>query len=95
MGYEQDRVCEWEEFMNRLRILLIGAALITGGSALASAQPLPRGEASHNRYERRVDDRYRVVNRDYHYDHDRRYAIGARHWDGHRWLVWNGNAWCY
>jgi hypothetical protein len=81
--------------MNRLGILLIGAALITGGSALASAQPMPRGEAYHDRFERRVDNRYRVVNRDYRYDHDRRFAVGSRRWDGQRWLVWNGSAWCY
>jgi hypothetical protein len=99
MGYREIRLCEWEEFMNRLRIMLIGAALLTGGSALASAQPLPRGEVYHDRYERRVDDRRvddrRVVYRDYRVDHDRRFAIGYRRWDGQRWLIWNGSAWCY
>ncbi len=73
--------------MNRLRILLIGAALITGGSALASAQTLQTEVAYHDQYrdryhdDRRFDNRYRDqrVYRDYRFDHDRRYekAIAA------------------
>jgi len=98
-GVQRNQALRTGGFMNRLRIMLIGAALLTGGSALASAQPLPRGEVYHDRYERRVDDRRvddrRVVYRDYRVDHDRRFAIGYRRWDGQRWLIWNGSAWCY
>ena len=45
--------------MNRLRILLVGAALITGGSALASAQVLQQDVA------------YRDRDRDHDRDRDR------------------------
>jgi hypothetical protein len=89
--------------MNRLRILLIGAALITGGSALASAQTLQTEVAYHDQYrdryhdDRRFDNRYRdqKVYRDARFDHDRRFEVGARRWDGHRWQHWDGFRWCY
>jgi hypothetical protein len=85
--------------MNRLRILLIGAALITGGSALASAQTFQQ-VAYHDQYrdrhhdDRRVYDHYRDsrFDRGYRFDHDRRYENSYRHdsrrahWDGHRWI---------
>jgi hypothetical protein len=86
--------------MNRLRILLIGAALITGGSALASAQTLQE-VAYHDQYrdrhhdDRRVYDHYRDsrFDRGYRFDHGRRYENSYRyvngrraHWDGHRWI---------
>ncbi len=88
--------------MNRLRILLIGAALITGGSALASAQTL-QTVAYHDQYRdrdrdnRRFDNRYRdqKVDRDYRFDHDRRYETGSRRWDGRRWQRWDGRRWVY
>jgi hypothetical protein len=89
--------------MNRLRLLLIGAALITGGSALASAQTARVDVAYHDRYrddrrdDRRFENRYRdnhVVYRDNRFDHPR-YEIGARRWYGGRWQHWNGSAWCY
>jgi hypothetical protein len=83
--------------MNRLRIMLIGAALITGGSALAQAQVVRQDVAYHDRdrddrraYDR---DRGRRVEREVRADHDRRFE--NRRWDGHRWQYWNGSAWCY
>ena len=45
--------------MNRLRMLLVAAALMAGGSALASAQPYDRDGGRHE-------------DRDRHYDRDRR-----------------------
>ncbi|HLK53748.1 MAG TPA: hypothetical protein VKU42_09835 [Candidatus Angelobacter sp.] len=89
--------------MNRLRILLIGAALITGGSALASAQTLQTEVAYHDQYrdryhdDRRFDNRYRdqKVYRDSRFDHDRRYETGYRRWDGRRWQRWDGRRWVY
>ncbi|HEY2390643.1 MAG TPA: hypothetical protein VGK22_05680 [Candidatus Angelobacter sp.] len=87
--------------MNRLRLLVIGAALITGGSALASAQTVRQDVAYHdrdrNRDDRRFDNRYRdnhVVYREYRVERPR-YEIGARRWYGGRWQHWNGSAWCY
>ncbi len=89
--------------MNRLRLLLIGAALITGGSALASAQTARVEVAYHDHYrddrrdDRRFDNRYRdnhVVYRDYRVVGPR-YEIGARRWYGGRWQHWDGRAWCY
>jgi Ni/Co efflux regulator RcnB len=91
--------------MNRLRIMLIGAALITGGSALAQAQVVRQDVAYHegdrdrrdarDRDDRRAydRDRGRRVEREVRYDHDRRFE--NRRWDGHRWQYWNGSAWCY
>ncbi len=88
--------------MNRLQILLIGAALVTGGSALASAQTL-QTVAYHDQYrdrahdDRRFDNRYRdqKVYRDYRFDRDRRYETGYRRWDGRRWQRWDGRRWVY
>src|SRR5260221_8237357 len=58
--------------MNRLRVLLIGAALMTGGSALASAQTISLElTAYHDRDRDR--DRDRDWDRDRDRDHDRRY----------------------
>ena len=51
--------------MNRLRLMLVGAALITGGSALASAQVIQQDVA----YRDRDHDRDRDRDRDR--DHDR------------------------
>ena len=89
--------------MNRLRVLLIGAALITGGSALASAQTFQQDVAYHDQYrdryhdDRRFDNRYHEqrVNRDFRFDHDRRYENGSRRWDGRRWQHWDGRRWIY
>lgn len=88
--------------MNRLRVLLIGAALITGGSALASAQTLRQDVAYHDqdrdrhRDDRKSYDRYRDqrYERNYRSDHDRRYENGYR-WDGRRWQHWDGRRWIY
>lgn len=55
--------------MNRLGSFLIGAALMTGASALASAQALPQNVAYHDL------DRYR------HRWDGRRWW----YWNGHRW----------
>jgi hypothetical protein len=95
--------------MNRLRILLVGAALITGGSALASAQVVQQDVAyrdgDHNRDRDRGKDQSRrfygnhdrddrqVYDRDR--DHDRRFDHDNRRWDGRRWLYWNGYEWVY
>jgi hypothetical protein len=53
--------------MNRLRMMLVGAALITGGSALASAQMVPQNVAfrDHDRDRDRDGDRDRDRNRGY------------------------------
>lgn len=85
--------------MNRLRILLIGAALVTGGSALASAQVYHHPEdrtyretrvvRDDRRFERERDDRGRVEDRRVYFNHT------ERRWDGHRWMYWDGSRWCY
>ena len=95
--------------MNRLRTLLVGAALITGGSALASAQVVQQDVAyrdgDHNRdrdrekdqsrrfYGNRDRDDRQVYDRDR--DHDRRFDHDNRRWDGRHWLYWNGYEWVY
>lgn len=65
--------------MNRLRVMLIAAALMTGGSALASAQVYDRGGKEY-----RNSDRDRDKDRDKHfkrsYDRDDR----GRHFDNDR-----------
>ncbi len=93
--------------MKRLRMLLIAAALMAGGSVLASAQPLDRDGfrdrdryRDHDRDDRRFRDRddYRFRDRD-----DRRYFVGERRfvdgyywrWDGHRWFRRDGRAFIY
>lgn len=94
--------------MNRLGMFLIGAALTTGGSALASAQALPQNVAYHDRDRargrRQVDrDHDRDDRRYFDRDHDRRddrdygrrFDNGDRRWDGHRWLHWYGRRWIY
>jgi hypothetical protein len=92
--------------MNRLRLLVIGAALITGGSALASAQTVRQDVAYHDRDrdrrdardrdDRRLENRYRDDHRIYRdYRVEGRYEIGARRWYGGRWQHWDGRAWCY
>ena len=53
--------------MNRLKMMLVGAALITGGSALASAQMVPQDVAF------RDHDRDRDRDRDHDRDRDRGY----------------------
>jgi hypothetical protein len=60
-------------------MLLIGAALITGGSALASAQPIENHNWAYSNHDR---DDYRRRDRD-----DRRvYEQRRMHWDGYRWV---------
>ncbi|HEY6305287.1 MAG TPA: hypothetical protein VI488_02365 [Candidatus Angelobacter sp.] len=91
--------------MKRLRMLLIAAALMAGGSALASAQPMDRdgrGDRFHdrNRDDRRFRDRddRRFADRD-----DHRYFVGERrffsgyywNWDGARWCRRDGRALIY
>jgi len=53
--------------MNRLKMMLVGAALITAGSALASAQMVPQNVAF------RDHDRDRDRDRDHDRDRDRGY----------------------
>lgn len=82
--------------MKRLRMLLIAAALMAGGSALASAQPRDHdgwGDRFHDRDrdDRRFRDRddRRFVDRDAH-----RYFEGERHFfNGYYWN-WDGRRWC-
>src|SRR6476620_4760640 len=57
--------------MNRLRMILVGAALITGGSALASAQVVQQDVAFRDRDRDRDRDRER--DRDHDRDRDRGY----------------------
>src|SRR5437899_12232809 len=60
--------------MKRLRMLLIGAALMTGGSALVSAQPVDHDGRHQVNRDRERDDRGFRGDRDYrrfHRDYDR------------------------
>ena len=50
--------------MNRLRMMLVGAALITGGSALASAQVVQQNVAFRDHDRDRDRDRGRDKDRD-------------------------------
>jgi Ni/Co efflux regulator RcnB len=92
--------------MNRLKIFLIGAALATGGSALASAQAVRQDVAYHDRDRDRDHDRDRDRDRDRRYfdrdhdrddrryfdrDRDRRYDYGYVRGDRR----WNGHRWLY
>ena len=93
--------------MNRLRILLIGAALATGGSALASAQAVRQDIAFHDHDRDRDGDRGRDRGRDRdrrdfrdrdhdrddrrYFDRDRRYDYGYVR--GER--RWDGHRWFY
>ncbi|HZU32314.1 MAG TPA: hypothetical protein VFB79_14450 [Candidatus Angelobacter sp.] len=89
--------------MNRLRMLLMGAALVTAGSALASAQVYHHPEdraysearivRDDHRYERERVDRDRV-DRD-RFERRAYFNHVERRWDGHRWMYWDGYRWCY
>ena len=89
--------------MKRMRMFLVAAALMTAGSALATAQPFDhdhdgRRDRDRDRIERRYDrddfrfrdhDDRRFVSRDY-----RAYRIGERQFfNGYYW-TWDGNRWC-
>jgi hypothetical protein len=92
--------------MKRLQMLLVAVALMTGGSALASAQPLEHGGArdrdrdrSYDRDDRRFGDRDDFRFRD-HNEHrivgrfDRGRFVGERRFfNGYYWS-WNGDRWC-
>jgi Ni/Co efflux regulator RcnB len=94
--------------MKRLRMLLIATALITAGSALASAQPRDhdgRGNGDRDRFtdrdrgfdhDRNRDDRGRYFDRDDRRFFDRDdhgYTIGERRWlNGYYWN-WDGQRW--
>jgi len=94
--------------MNRLRMMLVGAALITGGSALASAQVVQQDVAfrDHDRDRDREYNNYRVY-RDHDGDRDdrrvyrdrddRRYVDRDwrydRGYNGNR--RWDGRRWLY
>src|SRR5215467_1838290 len=94
-----------EGTMNRLGIFLVGAAIMTGGSALASAQAVKVDVAyrdrdhdrdrDRHRYDRDHDrDRYRYDrDRDRRYrDHDRdRRDYDRGYYNGNR--RWNGHRW--
>jgi hypothetical protein len=95
--------------MNGLRMMLIGAALITGGSALASAQVVQQDVAyrdhDRNRDRDRDHDRDR---RDYRSrdndrddrrfrdrDDDRRYDRGYSNYNNYNQRRWDGRRWVY
>src|ERR1043166_10055119 len=97
--------------MNRLKMMLVGAALITGGSALASAQVVQQNVAfrDHDRdrdrdHDRDRDrDRYRGYNnyrvyREHDRD-DRRYVDRDwrydRGYNGYYNRRWDGHRWLY
>jgi hypothetical protein len=94
-----------EEIMNRLRILLVGAALITGGSALASAQVVQLnvafGDRDHNRDRDRDQDRDTDRNRGFYSNHDRDdRQVYTRNRDYDRRFDydnrrWDGRRWLY
>jgi hypothetical protein len=67
---------KWEEIMNRLRLMLVGAVLVTGGSALASAQVIQQDVAYHDRDRDRDRDHDRDRDRDR--DRYRAYRDGDR-----------------
>jgi Ni/Co efflux regulator RcnB len=84
--------------MKRLRMFLVAAALMTAGSALATAQPFEhdgRRDGDHDRYARRYDrdDRFRDRD-DRRFDRDdRRYFVGDRRYiNGYYW-TWDGGRW--
>jgi len=93
--------------MNRLKTLLIAAAVVTGSSALASALPNDhdgRGFEDRDRYRYEDHDRgrhngwgRRFDRDDRRYFRDRddyRYFVGERRWiNGYYW-TWDGDRWC-
>jgi hypothetical protein len=82
--------------MKRLRVFLIGAALMTAGSALATAQPFDhdgRGDRDRDRYEHRDRDDRRFRDRD-DYRFRASYRVGERRFfNGYYW-TWDGARWC-
>jgi Ni/Co efflux regulator RcnB len=91
--------------MKRLKMYLIAAALMTGGSALASAQPIDHGRGdrfqdrdrdNRDRDKRDRDDR-RFRDRDDRRSFDRddhRYVVDERRFfNGYYWN-WDGARWC-
>jgi hypothetical protein len=94
--------------MKNLRMLLIGAALITGGSALASAQPIEHhdnwGYSDHDRDrdQNRDRDRDRREVRERDRDDNRRFDRDDRFRDRddrrvyeQRRMHWDGYRWVY
>jgi Ni/Co efflux regulator RcnB len=94
--------------MNRLKMMLVGAALITGGSALASAQVVQQNVAFRDHDRDRDRDRDRARDRGYnnyrvYRDHDRddrryvdrdwRYERGYN--NGYYNRRWDGHRWLY
>jgi Ni/Co efflux regulator RcnB len=78
--------------MKRLRMYLIAAALMTGGSALASAQPMDHnGFRDRDRYQDRDDRRFRDRDdRRFRDRDDHRYVAGERRFfNGYYW-TWDG-----
>ena len=92
--------------MKRLRMFLIAAALMTAGSALATAQPFEhdgRRDRDRDRVERRSDrddrrfrdrDDRRFYARGFYDRDDRHYFVGERRYiNGYYW-TWDGGRWC-
>jgi Ni/Co efflux regulator RcnB len=78
--------------MKRLQMFLIAAALMTGGSAFASAQPIDHGRG--DRYHDRDRDDRRFRDRDDHRFVEHRYFVGERRFfNGYYWN-WDGARWC-
>lgn len=75
--------------MKRFRMLLIAAALMAGGSALASAQPRDHDDRGYRDRDRHFDRDGRRFDRD-----DHRYFVGQRRFvNGYYW-TWDGGRWC-
>ena len=73
--------------MNRLKMLLIAAALMTGGSALASAQPRDHDDRDRDRYRNEDHDRGRDHDRDdrrYRFDRDDHHYVDREHFRSFR-----------
>jgi hypothetical protein len=80
--------------MKRLKMYLIAAALMTGGSALASAQPMDHGR-DHGRYEERGRDHFveRRFDRPVRVRNEHFIVGERRFFNGYYW-TWDGGRWC-
>jgi hypothetical protein len=89
-------------------MFLVAAALMTAGSALATAQPFDRDhdgrrDRDHDRFERRYDrDDFRFRDRDDFRFRERGfvdhgysgYRVGERQFFNGFYWTWDGNRWC-
>jgi Ni/Co efflux regulator RcnB len=86
---------ERRRFMKRLKMFLVAAALMTAGSALATAQPFEHdGRRDRDRDHERVERRYDRDDRGFRDRDDRHYFVGERRYiNGYYW-TWDGGRWC-